>query len=1010
MARYEFSEGSSNKFWEIVLSDTCFTTTFGRIGSSGQTSSKSFPTAAKAKLEHDKLVAEKVKKGYLLVGSACAPAVAPPSPAPAPPPPPPTPIAPVFEPPALVPAAAPHASGVILDWTPACAAAAEKQRKALAITPQPKGDAAALFAEVRQAFARNPKWSIDHGLVRASVYKEELTSIRRMLVTDAMPAKLEPNVAAGAYLLLQVSTNYHRRPGDSFRLPLETTMAFWAAHSGLPFALEAFLGTLGPMVTDSAHHADGVYAMWLTNTRKAALGTMFLHRPDRFLRALWLAASPEEQAAAREKAVALRAAGDLTQRSVLSSIFLDPDWIDADLRERVATGEQAYVNDMSLLNAGSLEALTAYFSTLGFEEAVLLAPYDGVRYLPRVTWTLLDRFREGGVPALAHWLARLFKDRTSSERWFILDGAHHLFDVLASVTNSPDVVEAAASILTNLGDEAIAKKSDPRPLAIETLLRSPGVALPVVQQAAKDRHTWAKNLLPQLERLTNTRAAGPTEEASPGELPEVLRTSATFKTPAFWKPEAFTVPQTHSGKAFPRSAIETLGALLAKGDADAIAHVKESGNPASLAAFAWDLFQSWLTHGAPAKEKWGFFALGLLGDDESARKLTPLIRAWPGESAHQRAVLGLDVLATIGSDVALMMLNGIVQKVKFKGLQERARDKMDEIAEKRGLTAEELADRLVPDLDLEDDGSKTLDFGPRSFRVGFDETLSPFVMDASGTRLKDLPKPNSKDDAALAGASVEAWKAMKKDARTLSALEILRLELAMSNERRWAAKDFEAFLVRHPLLVHLVRRLVWGTFDTDGKLTGTFRVAEDQTFADREDETFGLAADAIVGLPHRLVLSEADVSAWAKVLGDYDLAQPFQQLGRDVYVVGDADKKGAEFQRFVGREVETKKVIGLQSRGWRRGSAHDNGTVPYFYKPITRDLNAGIQIENGIYVGSMDYTDPTQTLGIVDFGPGEPDWGRVRSNAVPIATIPAVVLSEVIRDLESLGAAPTDAK
>lgn len=999
MARYEFSEGSSNKFWEIVLADTSFTTTFGRIGSAGQTSSKSFPTAAKAKLEHDKLVAEKVKKGYQLVGSASAPApvvvartpVAP-SPAPAS---------------APAPAAAKSAADVALSWTPASAAAAEKQRAALVIVPQPKGDAAALFREVRQVFVRNPKWSIDHGLVRASVYKEELSSIRGMLATETMPVTLEPNVAAGAYLLLQVSTNYHRRLGDSFRIPLETMIAFWAAHSGLPFALEAFLTTLGPMVADSAHHADGLHAMWLTNTRKAALGTMFLFRPDRFLRGLLLGASPEEQAEARAKAVELRAAGDLTRRSALSSIFLDPEWLDADLRDRAATGEQAYVNDLSLLNAGSLDAITAHLETMGLEETILLAPYDGTRYLPRVTWALLDRFREAGIPALARWLRRIFAVSKPSDRWAILDAAAHLFEVLGTVSNSPEVVEAAASILTNLGDEAIAKKSDPRPLAIETLLRSPSASLPVVQKEAKDRHAWAKNLLPQLERMTNVRPAGPSEEASRGELPDVLRTQLSFKPPTFWKPEAFVVPQTHSGKAFPRNAIEALGALLARGDTDAIARVKEGATQASLAAFAWDLFQSWLTHGAPAKEKWGFLALGLLGDDDSARRLTPLVRAWPGESAHQRAVLGLDVLATIGSDVALMMLNGIVQKVKFKGLQERARDKMDEIAQKRGLTAEELADRLVPDLDLEDDGSKTLDFGPRSFRVGFDETLSPFVMDASGVRLKDLPKPNSKDDAALASASVVAWKAMKKDARTLSALEILRLELAMSNERRWAARDFDAFLVRHPLLVHLVRRLVWGTFDESGKLSSTFRVAEDLTFADRDDDNFDLPPDAIVGIPHRLVLSDADATGWAKVLGDYDLAQPFEQLGREVYVVGDAEKKGAAFERFVGRVVETKKVVGLQSRGWRRGSAHDNGTVPYFYKPITRDLNAGIQIENGIYIASMDYTDPTQTLGIVDFGSGEPYWGGVRPNAVEVKTIPAVVLSEVIRDLEALGTVPS---
>jgi uncharacterized protein (TIGR02996 family) len=68
-ARYEFSEGTSNKFWQIALSDKSFTTTFGKIGASGQTTIKKFGSAEEAKKEHDKLVAEKVKKGYKLVGA-----------------------------------------------------------------------------------------------------------------------------------------------------------------------------------------------------------------------------------------------------------------------------------------------------------------------------------------------------------------------------------------------------------------------------------------------------------------------------------------------------------------------------------------------------------------------------------------------------------------------------------------------------------------------------------------------------------------------------------------------------------------------------------------------------------------------------------------------------------------------------------------------------------------------------------------------------------------------------
>jgi predicted DNA-binding WGR domain protein len=66
MPRYEFSDGSSNKFWQIDLSGTSFTTTYGKIGTSGQKTVKTFGSNAEAKKEHDKLVAEKVKKGYEL--------------------------------------------------------------------------------------------------------------------------------------------------------------------------------------------------------------------------------------------------------------------------------------------------------------------------------------------------------------------------------------------------------------------------------------------------------------------------------------------------------------------------------------------------------------------------------------------------------------------------------------------------------------------------------------------------------------------------------------------------------------------------------------------------------------------------------------------------------------------------------------------------------------------------------------------------------------------------------
>jgi DNA ligase 1 len=62
--RFEFSEGTSNKFWEIAVAGLEVTVRFGRIGTEGQTSVKSFPDAAAATKHVEKLVQQKTGKGY----------------------------------------------------------------------------------------------------------------------------------------------------------------------------------------------------------------------------------------------------------------------------------------------------------------------------------------------------------------------------------------------------------------------------------------------------------------------------------------------------------------------------------------------------------------------------------------------------------------------------------------------------------------------------------------------------------------------------------------------------------------------------------------------------------------------------------------------------------------------------------------------------------------------------------------------------------------------------------
>lgn len=53
------------KFWEVGVDDSSLTVRFGKIGTTGQTKVKEFATNAEAVQESEKLMREKIKKGYV---------------------------------------------------------------------------------------------------------------------------------------------------------------------------------------------------------------------------------------------------------------------------------------------------------------------------------------------------------------------------------------------------------------------------------------------------------------------------------------------------------------------------------------------------------------------------------------------------------------------------------------------------------------------------------------------------------------------------------------------------------------------------------------------------------------------------------------------------------------------------------------------------------------------------------------------------------------------------------
>ena len=437
-----------------------------------------------------------------------------------------------------------------------------------------------------------------------------------------------------------------------------------------------------------------------------------------------------------------------------------------------------------------------------------------------------------------------------------------------------------------------------------------------------------------------------------------------------------------------------------------ITELKEHGDPSALDDFAWEVFQLWLRDGAPSKEKWALFAVGLLGNDNSAMKLTPLIRKWPGESQHQRAVLGLACLRAIGTDTALMQINGIAQKVKFKGLKRKAGEAMEAIAKRRKMTREELADRIVPDCDLDEHGGRVFDFGPRQFRFALSPEMKPMVRDQNGKLRANPPKPGVRDDADLASQAMADWKLLKKQVREVAKIQAVRLEQAMVTGRRWTPEEFERLLVHHPLMVNLVRMLLWGGYDRSSGLASTFRVTEDQTYANVKDEEAALSGLREIGIVHPLHLSEELKSAWGELLSDYEIVPPFPQLGREVYSLEGEEAKSKEITRFASIKIPAVSMVStLERLGWLRGVPEDAGIFHEHAKPFYGANVTAVVEYFGVPVGYMvNWED--QSLDRCFFVPGlyTPEMYPRHKPAIPLNTVDPVVISEVLRDLSLVAA------
>lgn len=378
-------------------------------------------------------------------------------------------------------------------------------------------------------------------------------------------------------------------------------------------------------------------------------------------------------------------------------------------------------------------------------------------------------------------------------------------------------------------------------------------------------------------------------------------------------------------------------------------------NEEELAVYVNELFDKWLSLGAEAKKRWVLFAASIHGGTDIIKKLQHHISDWPGHSRGAIAADAVQALALNPKPEALLLVDSISRKFKFRQVKNAAGEALKFAAEQLGITTEELADRIVPDLGFDENMERQFDYGERKFTVTITPALEVEVFDESGKKLKNLPSPGKKDDPEKSAESCAAFKEMKKQMKTTVSSQKMRLELALSTERKWICEAWKKLFVKNPIMHQFAIGLIWGIYE-ENTLTQTFRYMEDGSFNTEDEEEFMLPEDnsekTKIGLVHPVELSEESIETWKSQLEDYEVTQPIEQLSRPVYYITEEETDRQTMERFGGCILNDLSLQGkMQNMGWYRGQAEDAGIFYYYYR---EDKEQGLRAElnfSGSYVG-----------------------------------------------------------
>lgn len=374
---------------------------------------------------------------------------------------------------------------------------------------------------------------------------------------------------------------------------------------------------------------------------------------------------------------------------------------------------------------------------------------------------------------------------------------------------------------------------------------------------------------------------------------------------------------------------------------------------------------------------------------------------------------------------ALGQLAMLSVKVKF-GTAQRLIDKaLAAAAERENLPLQEIAELAVPAYGMTEVGRRVEELAGHRVEIVIHEGAPELrVFKPDGKEIKSVPAKIKQECA----EDLKELKGVMKDIAAMLPAQRNRIDQLFTQDKVWPLAVWRERYLDHPLVGVIARRLIWNI--EDGRKGGAARAVcwleSAGGLVDVDGTKIGpVAEDAVVRLWHPLGEKVETVRAWRAFFEERRIKQPFKQAHREVYLLTDAERRTNVYSnRYAAHVLKQHQFNALCAlRGWKvRLRLMVDGDFP----PPSRELPAfGLRAEYWVEGAGDEYGTDTNESGAynlvttdqvrfyrigapqarahafgggygIERGPG----GQTPTEAMPLSEVPAIVLSEILRDVD----------